>query len=409
MKKLFSISIALILIVSCFVVSAHASSLKYTVRIEGITESLYWSDWDISSDDNEPIEKTVADVLQGISDDTDNTVTITGAKDGFITAVNDEKNGKFGGYDGWMYSVNGKVPEVAVTDYKVENGDSIVLFYGDYPCQVPVLDTSALNEGKIKVQSWDGTYSQDDAGNWVSSYDWAPVVGATLKINNDSYITDENGIADFSKKSYSGKYYIQIDKRSDKGAPQVCRFDSGYQLDIDYKASSDVEPTTAPATEATTVKPVEPVEKKTSISGLSNKSIYVAQSVSVNAKIDNPVGKTTYKSSSKSVSVNSNGKITGKKKGTAVISVINNNVTKTFKVTVKNPKLNRKSVSLKKIGHTFKIKITGKYGKQTYTSSKKAVAKVSKRGIITAKKKGKAVITVKTNGSVKLKIKVTVK
>ncbi len=407
MKKLISISLAIVLIASCFVFAAHASTLKYSVRIEGSEKNLYWSNWELSDEGSDPINLTVADVLESVSNDTSNNVTIKGAKDGYITEVNGEKNGAFGGYDGWMYSVNGKVPEVGVNDYKVENGDEIVLYYGDFPCQIPVLDTSMLNEGKIKVQSWDGVYSQDKDGNWVSTYDWAPVAGATLKINNESFKTDENGIANLKGYSFSGKYYIQIEKKSDKGAPQVCRFKSDYQLEINYKSSS-VEPETENTTDVKTETKPADIEK-TIIPKVADKSLYVGQVYTLSVAVENSVGNTSFISNRKSIaSVSSNGKITAKKKGTAVITIKNNKVSTTFKVTVKNPKLNRKTISLKK-KQTFKIKITGKNGKQTFKSSKKSIAKVSKSGKVTAKKKGKAVITVTTNGNVKLKLKVTVK
>lgn len=408
MKKLISITIAVVLIASCFVFAAHASTLKYSVRIEGIEKNLYWSNWELSDEGDDPIDVTVADVLESVSKDESNDITITGAKDGFITAVNGVKNGSLDKYDGWMYSVNGKVPEVGVNDYKVNDGDEIVLYYGDFPCQIPVLDTSLINEGKIKVQSWDGVYSQNDKGEWVASYDWAPVAGATLKINGEPFKTDENGIADLSGYSFDGKYYVQIEKKSEKGAPQVCRFKSDYQIDIHYKSTA-----TQPATEQTTDVQIDttPTKEivKTIVPDIEDQSLYVGQVYALSVEVENSVGKTSFISNRKSIaSVSSSGRITAKKKGTAVITIKNNKVSTSFKVTVKNPKLNRKTISLKK-KHTFKIKITGKNGKQTYKSSKKSVAKVSKNGKVTAKKKGKATITVTTNGSVKLKLKVTVK
>lgn len=94
-------------------------------------------------------------------------------------------------------------------------------------------------------------------------------------------------------------------------------------------------------------------------------------------------------------------------KGTATITVTNNDVSKSFKINVKNPKLNKSKKSLKK-GEKFKLTVTGKVGKQTYTSNNKKVATINKKGKITAKKKGTATITVKTNG-MKLKCKITVK
>lgn len=71
-----------------------------------------------------------------------------------------------------------------------------------------------------------------------------------------------------------------------------------------------------------------------------------------------------------------------------------------------NWKLSSTKVTLKK-GKTYKLSVSNKVGKAVYTSSNSKVAKISATGKITALKKGKAVITVKTNGIV-LKCTVTV-
>lgn len=71
-------------------------------------------------------------------------------------------------------------------------------------------------------------------------------------------------------------------------------------------------------------------------------------------------------------------------------------------------KLKKSKITLNK-GQKAKIKITSKLTTSvTYKSLKPSVATVSKKGVITAKKAGKAVITVKANGLVK-KVQVTVK
>ena len=74
------------------------------------------------------------------------------------------------------------------------------------------------------------------------------------------------------------------------------------------------------------------------------------------------------------------------------ISLPDSNVAKA----AKKAKLKTKKISLK-VGKKKKIAISGKVKKAKYTfkSSKKAVASVSKSGVVTAKKKGNAVITVK--------------
>lgn len=78
--------------------------------------------------------------------------------------------------------------------------------------------------------------------------------------------------------------------------------------------------------------------------------------------------------------------------------------------TLVKKKLTLKKNKMKlKPGKKGKIKIKSKlYTEVTYQSSNKAVAAVNKKGVVTAKKAGKAVITVKANGKTK-KVKVTVK
>ena len=105
----------------------------------------------------------------------------------------------------------------------------------------------------------------------------------------------------------------------------------------------------------------------------------------------------------------------GKVKVTAQIG----NVKKTVTIQVVNPvkgmKLNAKSKTLKVKG-SFKLKATvtpknATNKKVTYSSSNKKVAAVSSSGKITAKKKGKATITVtsKSNPKIKKKCKIVVK
>ena len=126
----------------------------------------------------------------------------------------------------------------------------------------------------------------------------------------------------------------------------------------------------------------------------------------------------TYTSSNKKiVTVDSNGKITAKKTGTATITVKTFNGKKaTCKVTVKKAPskvtLNKKTLTLKK-GKSATLKVslpknTASY-KKTFTSSNKSVATVSSSGKVTAKKAGTATITVKTFNGKTYKCKVTVK
>ena len=118
------------------------------------------------------------------------------------------------------------------------------------------------------------------------------------------------------------------------------------------------------------------------------------------------------------VTVNSKtGKLTGKKAGTAKVTVtLKSGKKATVTVTVKKItttklKANRTAITLKK-GKAFQLKVTvtpkNSQEKVTYKSSNTKIATVTSKGKITAKKKGKAVITI-TSGKKKITCKVTVK
>ena len=70
-------------------------------------------------------------------------------------------------------------------------------------------------------------------------------------------------------------------------------------------------------------------------------------------------------------------------------------------------KLNKKQVTITK-GFTYKLKVTGTRKKITWNSKNKAIATVSKTGLVKAKKKGNTVITAKISGEKTLKCTVKV-
>ena len=140
----------------------------------------------------------------------------------------------------------------------------------------------------------------------------------------------------------------------------------------------------------------------------SKVTLYLTDKCQIEADVRYGLGKTSYKSdNTKIVSVNKNGRITAKKTGTAKITVTNNGVSEKLKVVVKKPTLKNSKITLN-VNKNFNLKIKGQVGKATFKSSNAKIATVNSKGKITAKKKGKATISVKTNG-ITLKCKVTVK
>lgn len=130
----------------------------------------------------------------------------------------------------------------------------------------------------------------------------------------------------------------------------------------------------------------------------------------------------TWKTSKKKVAtVSSKGVVKAKAKGTAKItatSKTDNKKKATITIKVSKKAVKNKKLKLKKTKNTLKVKKTYTIAIKsmttkttepvTYKSSKKSVATVDKYGVVKAKKKGKATITVKC-GKKTAKLKLTVK
>ena len=457
MKKFISVVLAALMLVSAFAISVSAEAGNVSVRIEGAQKNIFEGEVSLDITD----ETTVADVLTALVAE-DDTIKITGIDTGYITEINGEKADQFSKpddyiYDGWQYAVNGEAPSVGISGMNVAEGDEIVLFYGDYPSQVPVMDTDKLEQGVLTFESYDyvNGYMDDESGEWISEYDWCPVVGATVTLNTDSYTTDENGAISFDLSKYEEFVTVQISRISVNGAPNVCRFGSDFGFDVtsDEPGSEEVttelattepattepvttEPaTTEPATtEPATTEPVttepattepattepattepattEPVTTEPatvyvtpSATFTFEKEVFVTDTFKINFTSDNKVKFTTNK---KTVArVNSKGVVRGVKAGKAIITASVGKFKVRYIVTVKNPILNAAKKVLKR-GKSFNLKVTGVIGNVRFTSAKKNIATVSSNGKVTAKKKGTAVIKVTANG-VTLKCKIIVR
>lgn len=156
---------------------------------------------------------------------------------------------------------------------------------------------------------------------------------------------------------------------------------------------------------------------------LNTKLIYMVKGKKVDVKAtispSDTTDKITWTSSNKKVATVKNGKITAKKIGTTTITAKAGKNSASVKVHVvskpkkaKKVKLNRKSVTLKvKKTLTLKATVSPKNSTDTFTwkTSNKKIAKVDKFGKVTALKKGKAVITVRSSSGKKATCKVIVK
>ena len=84
-------------------------------------------------------------------------------------------------------------------------------------------------------------------------------------------------------------------------------------------------------------------------------------------------------------SVSGNGKVTARAKGTSVITAKVGNKKYTCKITVETPRISKSSISMG-TGKKYTLKVNGTKQKVKWSSSNKAIATVSSKGVVTGKK-----------------------
>lgn len=175
-------------------------------------------------------------------------------------------------------------------------------------------------------------------------------------------------------------------------------YGSGYSPDPEPAPAPQPDPDPAPQPEPTPApKPVK----------INKSSILLVKGQSAKLKLTNASGSVSWSSSKNSVAtVSANGKVTAKKKGKAVVTAKTAAGTKTCNVTVEDPKLNMKKISLE-VKQKKNLKLSGCKHSVKWATSDSSIAKVSK-GRVIATGVGTAKITAKAHGK-KITCKVTVK
>lgn len=266
------------------------------------------------------------------------------------------------------------------------------------PTDPSTIDTTALKAALEKVKALNkGDYTEE---SWKKVEDEATETQEMLE-EIEAAIKDKTTVA-FSQAA--------VDEQVNEHLTAAINGLVKKEKPVEPVVTPDVKPTVTPGKNET--KPIAtptPVVKPGITAKVSQ--VYVGKKATIKVTKTKVTGKVTFKSSNKKVAtVNSKGVITGKKAGKAVITVKVGKYTKKLTVKVKKPsfKLVKSSVKLKK-GKKTTIRVkAAPVSKVTYKTSNKKVATVNSKGVVTAKKKGTAKITVKCNGITRT-FKVTVK
>ncbi len=238
--KLTTIFLSAILfaaVISATTVFAAEKSMSITLRIEGTKANLYYDTVKIPYSDTLTLQEALTYI-----DEQNDSFAITGVASSYITEVNGEAAGQFGGWDGWLYKVNGAEAAVSIDSLELAAGDSVLLYYGDpygVGMQFPVADITDINNGIIRFTSTDTTYDE----NSKATTNVKPVVGATVlwdnSIGTTEYVTDENGVIKIAANELTaGTHQVQISKKGDSGIPLVLRMTPDFKVTVEGKITT---------------------------------------------------------------------------------------------------------------------------------------------------------------------------
>ncbi len=206
------------------------------LRIEGISETKFNKQVSYAGYPN----PTVEDVLTYALDGAGISYEIEDSSYGpYLKSIDGETAGKFGGYDGWLYLLNGSDGSGIGIDI-VKDRDEVVVYYGDFAPGTLIPEIAVSPEI---------IYVRDNITFTVSStyFDWntyttttTAIEGAKIEIGGKSYITDADGLVKLPGGTLSaGEYKYKVSKDVEGSVPAILRTD---ELSLTIKASTSTGP-----------------------------------------------------------------------------------------------------------------------------------------------------------------------
>lgn len=283
--------------------------------------------------------------------------------------------------------------EIPVESVEISEKEKLIYKGKTDKLTVTVKPSDATNKNVTWTSSDTSVAAVDSTGMVTAKSEGTAVITVTAQENNDKTVS----------------CVITVKKQPEEGTTNPA----------EENKNTGTEQNTEQSTQQIAKKPV--IKLNYSLlslqKGKSTKAVKIKSSSPSGEKISSAVSN---KKNVAAVTVNKGVmKITGRKTGTATITVTSTGgatakikITVRKKVNVKKLSLNEKKVTLKK-GQRFTLTVSKNpitaTNKIKWSSSNKRVATVNSKGVVKAKKKGKASITVKASNGKKATCKITVK
>ncbi len=157
----------------------------------------------------------------------------------YIASIGTRKEGDFGGYEGWMYYVDGQSPMYNIASCPMSPGQQLLVAYADMSVLQPLVALKTEGEAlQVEVTADVTTYDE----NWNATVTRLPIAGATVTADGVAYTTDEQGCITLSAESAAKeRISLQVEQYSDQGLPLVLRLAPDFTLELERKpAFADV-------------------------------------------------------------------------------------------------------------------------------------------------------------------------
>jgi len=216
--------------------AAGSDNISVAIRVEGSSQNLF--DGEVNVESSGAPASALDALEQALNEENIAYEIIEGGYGKYINSIDGEEAGQFGGFDGWLFLVNGAMAEVGAADYEVQDGDELVFYYGMYPPDTLIPEVSISQEEPQSGEEITVTVSS-------SYYDWNSsqtvevlVEGATVSCDGVEYTTNAQGEAVITGLE-AGSYTLRVSKDVPGSYPRLLRT-AGIPLTVSLPAGKTV-------------------------------------------------------------------------------------------------------------------------------------------------------------------------
>lgn len=174
--------------------------VSVNVKVDGISDQIYAKQAVSVSQINKPA--TALDALKNALDQADPAIAyniVNSSFGAYVQGIAGQEAGTLGGWDGWMYEVNGIAPEVGASAYLLKPNDEVRFYYSRYPAiSTATVVESGDSDPQIEVDLVGDEFSSsaEQAGNWaIQTQDSGLTVQSIVKVNDQKAAVHFSGQA----------------------------------------------------------------------------------------------------------------------------------------------------------------------------------------------------------------------